>query len=183
MPIQERKEECIDASGYYQEYHGHRIPDLQGVLRGLRKLGKSSVIFLSGDSSLDNKHWLYTGIKAESCMDSSVDAVNSMDTLLSPARSIPDVAHWLNVECNDHKHAAWACLNTAVEESTIGERKGQRMFPQDEFIRDNITSQDVLVVSVGGNDVALKPTQMTMQHMFQLVTASDAAIEDGSAPG
>ena len=29
---------------------------------------------------------------------------------------------------------------------------------QDDFIRTHITEQDILIVDVGGNDVALKPT-------------------------
>lgn len=40
---------------------------------------------------------------------------------------------------------------------------------QDTFIRDNITSEDVLVVSIGGNDVALQPLLGTIIAISALV--------------
>lgn len=52
----------VDSRAFFAEYHGHTIPHLEAVLRGLRSQGKK-IIFLVGDSSLDNKHWLYPGIQ------------------------------------------------------------------------------------------------------------------------
>merc|ERR1711954_121188 len=40
--------------------------------------------------------------------------------------------------------------------------------PQDEFILNNITENDTLVVSVGGNDIALKPIALTGINMVCL---------------
>ena len=37
---------------------------------------------------------------------------------------------------------------------------------QDKFIRDNITEDDVLVASVGGNDIALAPQLLTVVSSF-----------------
>ena len=42
------------------------------------------------------------------------------------------------------------------------------LLPHDIFIRDNIRPSDILIVSVGANDVALRPTSSTILHMLQL---------------
>ncbi len=65
------------------------------------------------------------------------------------------------------------CLNTAIEESTLGNRDGDVLLAQDIFLRDNITENDYLIVSVGGNDIALRPTAMTIASMvIYLYTAT-----------
>ncbi len=51
----------------------------------------------------------------------------------------------------------YACINCAVEESALHER-AEKLLPQDEFVSGHITEDDVLVVSIGGNDIALKPS-------------------------
>ncbi len=61
---------------------------------------------------------------------------------------------------------------------------GGELLPQDEFLRDHLQSNDVLIVSVGGNDVALKATASTIASMGALVgLASDSAIDAGNAWG
>jgi len=55
-----------------------------------------------------------------------------------------------------------------VEATTLNQR-ARGLLPQDAFIRDNIGANDVLVVSVGGNDVALAPTPCTLAAMGGLV--------------
>ena len=62
------------------------------------------------------------------------------------------------------------CINCSVEESTVGERTNATggLLPHDLFIRDNCTAEDVVVLSVGGNDVALKPTAGTIAAIFAL---------------
>merc|ERR1712032_243534 len=58
------------------------------------------------------------------------------------------------------------CLNTAVEASTIEERKkdlpGRCFFASDEFVHDNLTPDDVVVFSAFGNDIVLKTTWKTL---------------------
>jgi lysophospholipase L1-like esterase len=56
-------------------------------------------------------------------------------------------------------------LNAAVEATALDDRAFGALLPQDAFLRDHISSDDVLVVSVGGNDVALAPTVCTAAHM------------------
>lgn len=60
------------------------------------------------------------------------------------------------------------CINCAVEESTVSERPGARIMPHDEFVRDHIKSSDVLVLSIGGNDIALRPSPLTICNMAAL---------------
>jgi hypothetical protein len=52
-------------------------------------------------------------------------------------------------------------LQLAVEATTLNERTFH-LKPQDRFLRDNIQPNDVLIVSVGGNDVAMAPTPCTI---------------------
>jgi hypothetical protein len=133
-------------------------------------------MFLAGDSSLDNKHWLFSPGGRKLITDRCVvDAVNGMETILSPARSVPDVAHWLNKICVESKTQNWACLNTAIEESSLGQRQGS-LLSQDDFIRDNITTNDVIVCCVGGNDIALKPTPTIIQSAVSLARSATVSF-------
>lgn len=61
------------------------------------------------------------------------------------------------------------CLNAAVEATSLNDRAFNRLLPQDAFIRDNIEPNDVLVVSVGGNDVALGPLLFTIVNLAAVV--------------
>lgn len=63
-------------------------------------------------------------------------------------------------------------------------RSSGRLLPQDEFVRDTVTAKDTLVVSVGGNDIALRPSLGTVWNMLLLVSlGSKSSIEDGTAWG
>ena len=55
-----------------------------------------------------------------------------------------------------------------MEATTLGERKA-KLRSQDIFLRDNISRDDVLIVSIGGNDVALAPTPSTIASMAGLI--------------
>ena len=61
----------------------------------------------------------------------------------------------------------YICINAAVEESALTDRTTD-LLPQDRFIRDHITENDILIVSLGGNDIALKPSISTIFHMLLL---------------
>jgi len=87
------------------------------------------------------------------------------------------VAFWLNHLLEDRLSA----INAAVEASMLRSRN-ESLLEHDEFIRDNITSQDILIVSIGANDIALSPTTATMRHMLQLAwLSSKKSIEQGTA--
>ena len=149
----------INSSSFYGEYHGHRLNDLEACLSYFRSQS-SSIIFLAGDSSLDNKFWFH---------DTS-EAVNGYEDILSPPKSRKDVAYWMNFELKRQGfRGKLTTLNCAVEESALGDRLCTTLLDQDAFIRDNISKDDVLVVSVGGNDIALKPSPCTVCNIISLV--------------
>lgn len=149
-------------------------------------------IFLVGDSSLDNKHWFFPGgqLKSQhlsSASDFVANAVNGYEHALRPPFMVKDVCYWLNEEClKAFKGGAarTAAINTAVEESCLSQREVEGILPQDEFVRDNITENDVLVVDVGGNDVALRPTMGVIVNIVMLLYLTPTAvIRANLAPG
>ena len=75
--------------------------------------------------------------------------------MLSPAKSVPDCAYG-QPKLLARGQTGAVCVNTSVEESTLQDREGDALLPQDVFCRDSLSEQDTLVVSVGGIDVALR---------------------------
>ena len=149
-------------SDFYTEYHGHRIGDLKLLHDFIRRAkgDDHGIIFLAGDSTLDNKHWF----------SDSGPAVNGYEQVLDPPVSVKDVAYWLNVEAvNRGVGERYTALNCAVEESTIQGRAFGNLLPADKFVREHVRPNDVVVVSVGGNDVALKPTPCTIASILALL--------------
>ena len=71
---------------------------------------------------------------------------------------------------------------TAVEATTLNERSS-RLRPQDRFLRDNIRPNDTLIVSVGGNDVALCPTPCTIVSMLGVLSLPVTCVENGFSCG
>lgn len=167
----------VASADYFGEYHGHLIEHLEVVHTALRGPdGQRPIIWLAGDSSLDNKHWLLGQPR--------VRPVDAMRSVLEPPRSVPDVAHQLAAEC-ERRGLPYAVINCAVEESTLGARcGGSELLPQDRFLRDHLRTSDIVVVSVGGNDVALRPTFSTVTSMAALVfCAPSALVRSGWALG
>lgn len=162
--------EKISAKEFYAEYHGHKIQHLQQIYTKLRSTS-DQIIFLAGDSSLDNKYWF----------NDRNPAVGVYKEILSPPSSICDVNYWLNQiseQQNKSNAKKVSAINTAVEATTINQRTFG-LLPQDEFIRDNITSNDVLIVSIGGNDVAMSPTPSTICSMAGLLCLPTACVKYG----
>lgn len=149
-------------SNFYTEYHGHRQEHLRKIEAGLRGTFQEprQAIYLAGDSSLDNKYWF----------QESAPACNGYEAYLEPPISKQDIAYWMNYEIKKSELGkALFCLNAAVEESSIGSRACGRLLDQDVFIRDTIQPDDTLVVSIGGNDIALCPSICTILNMLCLV--------------
>ena len=109
--------EHVSVRRYYGEWHGHPVGQLDVALHHLRSTeeGDRDILFLAGDSSLDNKYWI---------LDSRpVSAVNGYEHFLRPSTQYRDVCYWLNrrlVETGNGHRAA--CLNTSVEATTLAER-------------------------------------------------------------
>jgi len=160
----------LDANAFYTEYHGHRLQHLEMVNESLQHQHK---IYLCGDSSLDNKFWLGERVKA----------VNGMEHVLLPSVSRPDIAHNLN-DLASTMGVDLACLNSAVEESTLSDR-GSGLLPQDAFAQSAVRpGKDFIVCCAGGNDVVLKPTLSTITALIALLScSSDDSLANGSAWG
>mmetsp|Transcript_25062 Transcript_25062/g.41759 ORF Transcript_25062/g.41759 Transcript_25062/m.41759 type:complete len:337 (-) Transcript_25062:150-1160(-) len=163
----------IPFNRYYREYHGHRVSDL-AVVKSRLEESNNQLIYLAGDSSLDNKYWF---------SDES-SAVNGYEDILKPPKSREDIAHWMNTDIiRKRMKGQMAVINCAIEESTVGARSCGTLMPQDLFIKDNIRHQDILVISVGGNDIALKPTPCTACSVATLLCCSTTNCLRSSACG
>jgi len=83
-----------------------------------------------------------------------------------------DIAYYLNKRMEE-ENVAMCCVNTAVEESLLAQRD-DGLLPQDIVIRDNIQPDDILIISVGGNDIALRPSVSTGFNMLAMLMTNDA---------
>lgn len=148
----------ISSQEFYKTYHGHPTNHLKDLLIGLKKLDPAkNCVYLSGDSSLDNKFWLASGDYRP--------ALNGYEHILEPTLMKPDVCYHLNKFL---KNSNYYAINCAIEESTISARH-ESLLAQDKFIHNNIKNDDILIVSVGGNDIALSPSLGTIWNMVLLI--------------
>jgi hypothetical protein len=166
----------INTSGFYSEWKGHTISDVstfRAITQSLRP--SRPLIYLAGDSSLDNKYWVSSSGPSGDPLP--VDVPEIYHATLDRPHPKPDIAFWLNHFLNDRATA----INLAVEESTLRDRETD-LLDHDKFIRDNICAEDILVVSVGANDIALKPTFATARNMLQLAWFTRlGSLERGTA--
>ncbi|KAF1928068.1 uncharacterized protein M421DRAFT_421255 [Didymella exigua CBS 183.55] len=162
----------INRSRFYFEWKGHQIQDLTSfhAITTTQRPDKP-IVYLAGDSSLDNKYW----VSNDQGLD--VEVPDIYNHALDKPTPKPDVSFWMN-----HFLGVRAtCVNTAVEESMLRQRD-EELLPHDKFIRDTIRSEDVLIVSVGANDIALKPLPCTILHMLQLAWITPrSSLEKGTA--
>jgi hypothetical protein len=162
----------INCSRFYYEWKGHQIQDINRFRSiTLEQRPGKPIVYLAGDSSLDNKYWVHPQDRIRGAVpeiyESALDRPNPKH----------DVAFWLNHFLGDRA----TCINTAVEESMLRDRDEQ-LLPHDQFIRDNIRPEDVLIVSVGANDIALRPLPSTIIHMLQLAWLTPCSmIKKGAA--
>lgn len=95
-------------------------------------------------------------------------AIGVYQEVLEPPFCNADVTYWLNKLSIDRNNSDIAAINTAVEATTLNERTF-KLRDQDIFLRDNIQENDILVVSIGGNDVAMAPTLCTALSILGLM--------------
>lgn len=192
----------ISSRSFYNEYHGHKLSHLQTLYPLLRSSSNhDALIWTAGDSSLDNKYWFQD-------FQPAVEGVYS--DILNPPSSICDVTYWLNhleattnnanaaataassgsskhestTSSNTSNNTRYAAINCAVEATTLNQRTTRGLLPQDKFIRDNISSQDVLIISIGGNDVALAPAPCTIASLAGLLCClPSSCLENGTTFG
>merc|ERR1712110_269883 len=97
---------------------------------------------------------------------------------------VQDVCFHLNAIAAAELGPGQLCtVMTAVEESTLSDRDRDGLLIQDAFIRDHVTSDDFIILSIGGNDIALNPTVRTAFNMLMLTRSPDVLIRMGIAPG
>lgn len=194
----------VNCAEFYAEYHSHRITHLAAVRRRLARpvaeggAGCSRFVYLFGDSTLDNKHWFFNGAQLkETQMHNpafTATPVNGYDRVFATRRGrrgaprmVKDVSYWLNRLAEERlgRAGALCTLMTSIEESTIADRDRAPggLLVQDAFIRDHVTPRDFIIVSVGGNDIALGPTLRTVVNMLMLTRSPEWLIRCGCAPG
>jgi len=81
-----------------------------------------------------------------------------------------DVCYHLNNLCETNG-LDFGVINCAVEASTLSSRTTNwlaELWEPDIFVREHITNNDVLIVSIGGNDIALEPSLKTIVNMLAL---------------
>ena len=165
----------ISAADFYGQYHGHPLRALDSLHAALRDQNLS-VAWLAGDSSLDNKHWL-GGSPVVRHVALQRGNMRHTDCGRLPAAYAPafepgaigleDVAHHLAHalavagSASTAGSAHFGALNCAVEESTLYDRESE-LLAHDTYVRDHIKAGDVLVVSVGGNDIGLHQSLRTL---------------------
>jgi hypothetical protein len=142
----------IDSDHFYKEYHGHKVNHLQQLEKQIRP---RPIVFFAGDSSLDNKYWI---------------PERSKGLQPFPDPMVEDIAYHLFQELRSES-MDFVPLNGSVEEATVDDHLNHR-WPQDAWIRDSLQSKDVLIVSIGGNDIALRPKWRTIWNMLLLMYAN-----------
>ena len=159
----------VCSKDYYSPLTGHLLPHLHLVHEALRP-GRGGrrrpAVWLAGDSSFDNKAWVPH--------DWSAARNGYENALAGPMQE--DVCFHVNAELQAQGHGGpegHFCVNAAVEMSLLYAR-GCGLYAQDEFLRDHLEEQDTLLVSVGGNDIALQPLLATL--------ANDIALTPEAAP-
>ncbi len=163
----------INSNKFYGEYYGHKVKHLRALHVPLRE-SCDSLIWTAGDSSLDNKYWF----------SDPRPSVGAYANILDPPTSNADITYWLNYICEERgsNPIRRAAINTAVEATTLNQRTF-RLLPQDRFLRDNICESDVLVVSVGGNDVAFAPLPCTILSVLSLTCLPTSLLEKSYVKG
>ena len=130
------------------------------------KLSFSQLVILRSN----NKYWF----------SDTRPAVGVYKDVLDPPVSVADVTYWMNYLLEQQQQPKYSAINAAVEATTLNERS-YRLRPQDIFIRDNISVDDVLVVSIGGNDVALAPAPCTIASICGILALPMQCIESGAS--
>lgn len=162
----------INTSRFYHEWKGHQIQDLESFHQiTLSQRPDKPIIYLAGDSSLDNKYWVHNTIQ-----DFNIPVPEIYFSTLTRPSPKPDIAVWLNHLLGPRA----TCINAAVEASMLRERD-TTLLPHDTFIRTHIRPQDTLIVSIGANDIALSPNARTIMHMLTLAWLTPRkALEHGA---
>src|SRR6187401_925624 len=108
----------IDPRNFYSTYHGHDL-DLLTILHDFMRNKGKNIIWLLGDSSFDNKHWLFNTEKTNLYDNAFTNAINGYEEIMNPPLVVQDVAYHVN---NNLRGTNYVCINAAIEESTVSDR-------------------------------------------------------------
>lgn len=81
----------VSSHYFMTNYYGHKIEHLDAVLKAQRAAGKR-IVFLAGDSSLDNKNWILPGREDGGPDAIAYPATNGYQDILEPPRMVGDVS-------------------------------------------------------------------------------------------
>lgn len=155
------EEGLVDAIPFYTHYKGHPLEDLAYIVRNFR-VNQRRIVWLVGDSSLDNKHWLFEEDKASTTLNLEhgwcAEAINGYEQVLRPPRMVKDVCYWVNTQL---VNTDMVCVNAAVEEACIKDSPSAH----DGFVLSHLKPGDFVIISIGGNDLILKPSTSTLVSM------------------
>lgn len=146
------QEQTVSTRDFYDKRWGHWVEHLEIVYDGLKKAGCTNFVWLAGDSTVDNKPF-----REDWKEESWKTAVRGYEDVLSPPQMLPDVNYLLNEQFQESPFMAgetFCAINTARAGSQLQSRIGGRALnPQDQLLQSHASEGDVLILSVGGNDL------------------------------
>lgn len=181
----------LDPGAFYATYHGHTLQHLSHLHATLVAAApeheRPRCCFLLGDSTMDNKHWFFSGRRPKEdqlqAPGFTAPACNGFGASLTPPRMVQDIAYWMNHIAEERLGPRrLMTFNAAIEESTAANRDGS-VLPHDAWAGQHATRRDCVVLSVGGNDIALRPTARTILNMLLLTRSPRTMIANAWAPG
>lgn len=104
---------------FSRNYFGHDVHFIEQIYSKYRSKGRK-IIWLIGDSVLDNKYWVSEfGIPDEDIV-----------TLFDGQQTKKDIAYWINFKSANMYHA----INCAVEAQSLYDKLNNNLTPQDNFV-------------------------------------------------
>ena len=138
----------INPQGFYNNYYGHSHFYLSQIIKYFNTNNENVIVYFAGDSTLDNKHWIDDKYY--------YPAINSYENIFKPTIMKGDFSYYLNKEFVERNYENYKVVNCAREASAFSDKN--ELCEQDKIILNNIKEQDILIVSIGGNDLALLPS-------------------------
>ena len=74
-------------------------------------------------------------------------------------------------------------FNFVTIESTLADRFNNNLLTHDVFVRESLAANDIVIISAGGNDIALRPSMSTILAVVALLCQPSFMIERGWAAG
>lgn len=143
---------------YYTNYYGHPIQDLDNLVDHCYGMNK---VYLVGDSTLDNKKWVST-LRAP--------PVNGYQGLVE--EMVPDVNYFFNYYLEGY-NLPYISLNFAIEEDCIHDKMSNgsvrsKLNSKESMVKNSLTHKDILIISIGGNDLSLKSNFELKLKLFEV---------------